>query len=69
MLANDKAAKRITGHFQRWAQAAAHTLSHAVKCNAEGPFKEYSKTDPVDLPPVKAQVLRGGKLVNAPDRE
>jgi hypothetical protein len=36
--------------------------------NPQAPFKTYSKTDPVDLPPVKAQVLRGGKLVDAPVR-
>ena len=32
--------------------------------NPQAPLKEYGKTDPVDLPPVKAQVLRGGKLVD-----
>ena len=32
--------------------------------NPQAPLKSYSKTDPVDLPPVKAQVLRGGKLVD-----
>jgi hypothetical protein len=43
---------------------------HAACLDAgvKAPFKTYSKTDPVDLPPVKAQVLRGGKLVDAPVR-
>jgi hypothetical protein len=36
--------------------------------NPQALLKSYSKTDPVDLPPVKAQVLRGGKLIDAPVR-